>query len=319
MLDEAMAWWYHAASFLYIAGLVLSLGAAAGALVLRTSAVPFRLAGPLLLAGGVIARLVAQVQMAFGEVGGITAEFTRIIVFQTPWGWGWRWQATTAVAVLLWAAVGALSSPGPAGPVGPVGPVGPAGPVGPPGPTGPVGPVLSLSAATAAALTGHAMALPELVWLMVPVHALHVVGAGVWMGTLAVLLVQVGRLSRGIGDPAARREAIAVAVARFSTLALVAVGVMVVSGGVAGLYHVGAWDALWTTAYGRALLLKIGMFALAGLCGAWNWRRVRPALGSDDAAAGRLRRVGGLEVALGVLVLAITSLLAALPMPAEED
>jgi putative copper export protein len=38
----------------------------------------------------------------------------------------------------------------------------------------------------------------------------------------------------------------------------------------------------------------------------------------DDEAQVRLRRIGGLETALGVLVLAITSLLVALPMPAES-
>lgn len=294
MFDEAMAWWYHAASFLYIAGLAFSLGAAAAPLVLgaslRHAALPL-LPGALLLVAGVAARLAAQVQMAFGEMGGITAESLQIVVFEIPWGWGWRWQAASAAAVLV---AGALRLP----------------PV--------VALTTAVAAAAAAALTGHAMAVPELVWLMVPVHAAHVVGAGLWMGTLAALLVAVGRVAGTSRDAGERRHAIATAVARFSTLALGAVAVMLLSGLAAAAYHLGAWDRLPATAYGRALILKVGLFLLAGLCGAYNWRRVVPALPSDDGATTALRRVGTVEVALGVAVLLVTSLLAALPMPAED-
>jgi putative copper export protein len=291
MLDEAMAWWYHAASFLYVAGLVLSLGAAAGAVLLRTPAGPFTLTAPLVLVAGVAARLVAQVQMAFGEMGGLTSEFTRIIVFQTPWGWGWRWQALTAAAVLTAALVRVPGS---------------------------ARVFLALSAATTAALTGHAMAFPDLTQLMVPLHAVHVAGAGLWMGTLAVLLAALGAVAQGVGDPADRRQRIVTIFARFSSLAVVAVGVLALSGLVAGALHVGTWEALRDTAYGRTLLLKVGTFLLAGACGAYNWQRVRPVLATEEDATGRLRRVGALEVSLGVFVLVLTSLLAALPMPAED-
>ncbi|MDP1572105.1 MAG: CopD family protein [Vicinamibacterales bacterium] len=297
MLDEAMAWWYHAAAFLYISGLVLVVGAAAAAWLVPVPArVPLLTA--VVLAAGVAARLVAQGQMAFGEMGGLTREFTRLIVFETPWGWGWRWQAATAAAVLLAAIIRRVT--GPARIV-----------------REPLGVVLAMSAVAAAALTGHAMAFPELIWAMVPLHALHVAGAGLWMGTLAVLLVRLGSIGRDARDGAARREAVALTFARFSSLAVVAVGVMAVSGVVAGGLHLGEWTALWSTSYGRMLLLKVGVFALAGACGAYNWQRVRPGLAIEDEATRQLRRVGSIEVALGVVVLALTSLLAALPMPAE--
>jgi len=299
VLDEAMAWWYHVAAFLYISGLVLVVGAAAAAWL---APVPARI--PLIAAGllgvGVAARLMAQVQMAFGEMGGLTREFTRLIVFETPWGWGWRWQATTAAAVLLGVVVRRVTGRARVG-------------------RDPLGIVLAMAAVGAAGLTGHAMAFPELVWAMVPLHALHVAGAGLWMGTLAVLLVLLGAIGRGARDAAARREVVALMFARFSSLAVGAVGVMAVSGVVAGGLHLGEWTALWSTSYGRMLLLKLGVFALAGACGAYNWRRVRPGLAVEDEATGQLRRVGGLEVALGVVVLALTSLLAALPMPAEGE
>ena len=292
-----MAWWYHAAALLYISGLVLVVGTAAAAWLAPVGTRAGLLAAGL-LAAGVAARLFAQVQMAFGEMGGITREFTQLIVFETPWGWGWRWQAATAMGVVL----GALAVSAFPGRV-----VGKSIPV-----------ILALAAVGAAALTGHAMAFPELTWLMVPLHALHVAGAGLWMGTLAVLLVALTAIGRDAADAGSRRTVVAVTFARFSSLAVPAVGVMAITGLIAGVLHVGTWGALWSTAYGRVLLLKIGVFGLADACGAWNWQRVRPLLATEDAATGRLQRVGGLEVALGVVVLVLTSLLAALPMPAEE-
>jgi putative copper export protein len=304
VLDDAMAWWYHAAAFLYITGLLLALGTATASL-LRADIHFSRLvtiAGPLLLVAGVAARLFAQVQMAFGEMGGVTGAFTRLMVFDTPWGWGWRWQAATAAAVLAAVVVRAVPSR-PRGADGPVMRV--------------VAWLFAVSAAFAAAATGHAMAFPELTWLMVPLHALHAIGAGLWMGTLAVLLMALGVIGAGAPDAAARREEVAVTFARFSAIAVAAVGVMALTGIGAGALHLGEWPALWNTAYGRMLLIKVGVFLLVGACGAYNWQRVRPALPFEDGATRRLRRVGGLEVALGVLALLLTSVLAALPMPAE--
>ena len=71
------------------------------------------------------------------------------------------------------------------------------------------------------------------------------------------------------------------------------------------------------SAYGQALTAKLTAFAVAGLCGAWNWRRVVPRIARDDRAGTDLGRVGGLEAAAGLAILLATSLLAALPMPAE--
>lgn len=288
-----MAWWYHAASFLYLCGLTLTLGAATGARLFPHLPASVRVAAPLLLLAGVVARLLAQVQMAFGEAGGITSAAIRTVLFDMPWGRGWRWQAAAAVAVAV------------------------AGLVMRRRPSAAVMPLLALGVAATAALTGHAGAFPERAWIMVPIHAVHVAAAGLWMGTLAMLMWTVGRtlLHEPAGAP--RRAAIAGAVGRFSPVAVIAVAVAALSGTLAAAAHVASWDNLVSTSYGRTLLLKVGVFLLAGLCGAWNWRRVAPALPTDDAAAGQLRRVGGLELTLGLFILALTSLLAALPMPAE--
>ena len=82
--------------------------------------------------------------------------------------------------------------------------------------------------------------------------------------------------------------------------------------------HVGSWAAFTDTAYGRTLLVKLAMVVLLALVGAWNWRRVRPALASDDPVAGaRLRRSATLELLFTLLVLAATAVLVALPTPVD--
>jgi len=48
--------------------------------------------------------------------------------------------------------------------------------------------------------------------------------------------------------------------------------------------------------------------------GAWNWRRQRPLLGSESAAA-VLQRSASYEVAAATVVLVITSVLVSLPSP----
>lgn len=301
-----MAWWFHAATFLYLAGLVLTVGAAAARAWVRVPAA-LPLVAALVLAVGVVARLLAQVQGAFGEAGGLTRESVRVIVFDTPWGWGWRWQATAAAAVLLLAVARAAGAAGPA--------YAQAGRVAPDH----AGLAAALGAAATAALTGHAQALPDVVWLMAPLHAVHVAAAGLWLGALAVLLVSLPLAARGGADAAIRRQAVAAAVARFSALAIVAVALTAGTGSLIAVLHIGTWEALVATPYGRVLLLKVAAFLAAGACGAYNWRRVRPALAFENEASSRLRQVGGLEVAAGLIVLLLTSLLVALPMPAEPE
>jgi putative copper export protein len=297
VFDEAMAWWYHAASFLYLTGLTLSIGAAVGTLALPLSRPPLLRGAPLLLVAGALARLFAQARAAFGDAGPVGLESLRVIALETPWGRGWTWQMAAAVVVMVAAAAVRLR-PRPV-----------------PGRLALL--ASALGAAVTAALTGHAMAFPETVAVMVPLHALHVAGAGAWMGTLAVLLLSVRHLSDEARDPQARRAALVSAVHRFSAVALTAVAAVGLSGALISIAHLGSWQALTGSAYGQALTAKLTAFAVAGLCGAWNWRRVVPRIARDDRAGADLGRIGGLEAAAGLVILLATSLLAALPMPAE--
>ena len=165
------------------------------------------------------------------------------------------------------------------------------------------------------ALSGHAIADRTFAPFTVLFDGAHVLAAGMWMGTLLVMLV--------IGVPVAlraasggRTESLATMVNAFSPLALTSASVRVFSGVVATRVHVGSWAAFTGTSYGRALLIKLAVVVLLMVVGAFNWRRVRPALASSDARASeRLRRSVTFELFLAAVVLAVTAVLVALPTP----
>ncbi|HEX2780397.1 MAG TPA: CopD family protein, partial [Gemmatimonadaceae bacterium] len=100
----------------------------------------------------------------------------------------------------------------------------------------------------------------------------------------------------------------------FSPLALVMGGLVVLFGVITAWRHLEPISALWTTPYGWALIAKLVVVAVVFALGAWNWRRQRPALGSDEAARA-MRRSATRELAAAGLVLLITAVLVSLPSP----
>ena len=113
---------------------------------------------------------------------------------------------------------------------------------------------------------------------------LHLGGAGVWLGGLVSLAAVLSRI------PAAVRPH---AVARFSSIAIPAVGLVALGGASRALTEVTSVSQLWSTGYGRALLAKSALLA-AALGIAW--------LNRSALAAGL--RHGGRVVALELLLLA---------------
>ena len=108
----------------------------------------------------------------------------------------------------------------------------------------------------------------------------------------------------------------AVMVGRFSWIARIAVGLLLVTGVIQSLALVGSFRALVDTEYGLLVLAKIALFALLIGLGAYNQRWVLPRLRRLAAAgtqpgrtAALLRRAVALEVGLAVVVIAVTSVL----------
>jgi copper transport protein len=143
------------------------------------------------------------------------------------------------------------------------------------------------------------------------VNPLHEVGAGLWIGTLFVLIA-VGlptALRSGLA-PARRGTLAAGMIHAFSPFALGSASLLAVFGVVTAVLHLKRLDALWTTPYGWTFIAKL---AVAGL-GAYHWRAVRPRLGTESAAAD-LQRSARLELIAAVIVLVLTAVLVSLPSP----
>ncbi|MEX2527054.1 MAG: CopD family protein [Gemmatimonadota bacterium] len=153
-------------------------------------------------------------------------------------------------------------------------------------------------------LSSHAMSVPFNRPLAVAVDASHLLAAGAWMGTLALILL----ISRG------KAPHLAVQLRAFSPLAMGAVGVLIFMGVVLSGVHLGELRSLWASSYGRILVGKILLAGGVLLLGFLNWRRGLPALDTPEGAR-RIRRRATWEVALAAAVLVATAVLTGTPMP----
>lgn len=166
------------------------------------------------------------------------------------------------------------------------------------------------------ALSGHASSAPRFTALAVLADAIHVLGASGWLGSLFIMLLA--------GIPAAMRlpapergAAVADVVNAFSPTALIFAAMSATTGVFAAWLHLDAVSALWRTDYGRLLLLKLTILSVVALTGAYNWLKVRPALGNAEGTR-RIRRSATVELSVAVLVLAVTAILVATPTAFDE-
>jgi putative copper export protein len=148
--------------------------------------------------------------------------------------------------------------------------------------------------------------------LVNPVHSL---AAGLWLGTLFVLVV-AGLSALLRHEPTRdRRGAIAADMVNgFSPLALSMGGVVVVFGLITAWRHLHVLSNLWSTPYGDTLIVKLILVAVVFGLGAWNWRRQRPTLGTESAASS-VRRSATAELTVAMLVLVVTAIVVSLPAP----
>ena len=174
-------------------------------------------------------------------------------------------------------------------------------------------PLAALSALPA--LGGHASVQPP-VALLAPANVLHVIAMSAWLGGVAVLVLVLRSATVRL-EGGERTRLLAAVVARFSTLAGVAIAVLLASGIVQGLVEVRTVPNLVETAFGRAVLAKVVLLAGIVALGWINRRRLVPALeraARDGEPPGRpgllLRRTLRAELVLGVAALAATGALA---------
>jgi copper transport protein len=140
---------------------------------------------------------------------------------------------------------------------------------------------------------GHASGVNP-AWYGIGLDAVHLLAAGLWAGGIAALALvhPPGGWRSGDGR---------VLLARFTPVALAAFGATVVAGGLEAITQLGSIQALFGTAYGRVLLVKMALVALMLPLSAMAWRLKRPHL--------------RIEAALAVGVIAAAALLSSFPTP----
>ncbi len=152
-------------------------------------------------------------------------------------------------------------------------------------------------------LSGHAgTADPR--WLTAPALLLHGVAAAFWVGAFWPLL----GVLRG-ADPVG-------AVRRFGRRAVPAVAVLLLSGTALASVQLERWGALTGSAYGRLLLLKLGLAAALMALAAGNRLFLTPLLAAGRPGPLRWSIRG--EVVAAASVLAVTAVLGLTPPPRAE-
>ncbi|MFY0408246.1 cytochrome c oxidase assembly protein [Solicola sp. PLA-1-18] len=175
---------------------------------------------------------------------------------------------------------------------------------------------LALAAFAPQALTGHSagggshdLAIASLL--------VHVLAAAVWVGGLAGLGLVAVRGSRRL----------AAAVPRFSTLALWAVVALGISGAVNAAVRLGGIGPVFSSSYGRLVLLKVVAIVTLAAFGWVHRRRTVPALVALDPDDGKARRaatlaflrVAAVELVVMAGTVGLAVALSRTPTPVPDD
>jgi copper transport protein len=162
-------------------------------------------------------------------------------------------------------------------------------------------------------LAGHS-ASGERVALSLPNDLLHVAAGAIWFTGIVVLAVVLPARVQGRSD-GERLRLLAPAVVRFSTVALVSITAVGVTGTLNSLLRVGRLQDLIDARYGNVLVLKIVIFLMILAVGGLNHfvirHRLEAAIGRRRASSSRalFRRTIVTELLLAVAVLGITGVL----------
>jgi copper transport protein len=155
----------------------------------------------------------------------------------------------------------------------------------------------ALLLASAFSLSGHQATEPNSSWATQLADWLHLVAASVWAGGVLALAALVWPLA-----PQARRRAFL----GFSRIAVALVAVLVLAGTYLAIVRLPDVADLWTTSYGRLLLVKLGVVSVALAWGGIHHMVVRPRLELGETPSSRVGRslIGESAVAMAVLLVA---------------
>ena len=154
---------------------------------------------------------------------------------------------------------------------------------------------LALGVIAAMVTTSHAASRLESRGVLITFTALHLVAVGCWIGGLPYLLLSL----RAHPNPEAELRMLR----RFSSVAMICVGVIAATGVGTCLYYFDSWSALYGTAYGVMMASKTALFAVLLLLGAVNRSIVNR--NSKEDITSRLRYFVATEVGVAMAVILI--------------
>ncbi len=158
--------------------------------------------------------------------------------------------------------------------------------------------VLALVFESGLSLSGHSAVDAGASWLSELADFVHLAAASIWVGGLVMLAVVVWPTAKAL-----RRDAFL----RFSRLATVCIAAILAAGVYLSILRLPHVHDLWTQSYGRVLLVKLSLVAVALLWGAVHHFIARPALErGQDSMLQRLPRslIGESLVGITILLLA---------------
>lgn len=217
--------------------------------------------------------------MAGSAVAAASPATLATVLFATQFGhaWCWRLGLALALAIVAWLRLGGLTL------------------------------IFAGLGLASLAFVGHASDMEGLPGLGHELNqAVHLLAGGAWLGGLLPLYALLRRARRS--DPA-----IGHGVAHFSQMGYVAVALIAATGVVNTCMLVGSVGALFGTAYGRLLCVKVALYLAMVAIALVNRLSLAPRLGSDATAPARLARSVIVEQALGLAVLAAVSVLGTWP------
>ncbi len=161
---------------------------------------------------------------------------------------------------------------------------------------------IGLGFASGLSLSGHSAVDPGSSWRSALADWLHLCAAALWVGGLVQLAFVVWPLA-----PELRRTAFL----RFSRLASGLIAVLLGAGLYLSIVRLPQLSDLWTQGYGRVLLVKLGLVALALTWGALHHFIARPALerGTGGPILSRLPRSLAAESAVAMAILLAAAVL----------
>ena len=162
--------------------------------------------------------------------------------------------------------------------------------------------LVGLGFASGLSLSGHSATDPGDSWASELADWVHLGSAVLWIGGLVQLVAVVWPAA-----PELRRGAFV----RFSRLATVLVGLLLAAGTYLSVLRLPRLGDLWASGYGRILLVKLSLVAVALAWGAFHHFLVRPVLERPGSRGmvGRLSRSLLGESAVGIAILLVAAVL----------